>query len=168
MKIEVQRKNAVNNVDMSNLRAPWQNGPYTHTEQHKNMQNTKLQQTFRKNVSKFCVCFTLLARTSDRWVQGSWRAPGVPEEGAHHRCWDSLPAHWKLPGQLSVKKEGMKSVSDIAKHYENLSVIFVTFVSDLCSHYWHQAVWRWKLNASWTQCFPQACSCLKINASTGF
>jgi len=28
--------NVVNNVDMSSLRAPWQNGPYTekHTEQH--------------------------------------------------------------------------------------------------------------------------------------
>jgi len=25
---DVQRKNVVNNVDMSNLRAPWQNGPY--------------------------------------------------------------------------------------------------------------------------------------------
>jgi len=34
----VQSKNVVNNVDMSSLRAPWQNGPYInqHTEPHKN------------------------------------------------------------------------------------------------------------------------------------
>ena len=33
-----QWKNGVTNVDMSSLRAPWQNGQYTekHTEQHKN------------------------------------------------------------------------------------------------------------------------------------
>jgi len=50
---DVQRKNVVNNVDLSSLRAPWQNGPYKnkHTEQHKNTQNTKTQQTFRKNYS---------------------------------------------------------------------------------------------------------------------
>jgi len=36
---------------MSSLRAPWQNGPYKnkHTEQHKNTQSTKAQQTFRIN-----------------------------------------------------------------------------------------------------------------------
>jgi len=40
--IDVQRKNVVNNVDMSSLRASWQNGPYkTHKEQHKNTQHTK-------------------------------------------------------------------------------------------------------------------------------
>ena len=35
---DVQRKNVVNNVDMSSLRAPWQNGPYKnqHIERHKN------------------------------------------------------------------------------------------------------------------------------------
>jgi len=34
----VQRKNAVNNVDVSSLMAPWQNSPYInqHKEQHKN------------------------------------------------------------------------------------------------------------------------------------
>ena len=33
---DVQRKNVVNNVDMSSLRAPWQIGPYTekHIEHH--------------------------------------------------------------------------------------------------------------------------------------
>ena len=33
-----KEKNVVNNVDMSSLRAPCQNGPYKnqHTEQHKN------------------------------------------------------------------------------------------------------------------------------------
>ena len=32
-------ENVVNNVDMSSLRAPWQNGPYKnkHTERHKNI-----------------------------------------------------------------------------------------------------------------------------------
>jgi len=45
-----EEKNVVNNVDMSSLRALWQNDPYTnqHTEQHKNTYNTKTQQTFRK------------------------------------------------------------------------------------------------------------------------
>jgi len=44
---DVQRKNVVNNVDMSILRALWQKGQYTekHTEQHK--KNTKTQKTFR-------------------------------------------------------------------------------------------------------------------------
>jgi len=38
---DVQRKNVVNNVDMSSLRAPWQKGPYTnkHTEKHRTTQN---------------------------------------------------------------------------------------------------------------------------------
>jgi len=41
---------------MSSLRAPWQNGLYKnqHTEQHKNMLNTMMQQTFRKELF-FCV-----------------------------------------------------------------------------------------------------------------
>jgi len=45
---------------MSRLKAPWQNGPYKnkHTEQHKNMQNTKTQQTFRR--SCFCFVFRIL------------------------------------------------------------------------------------------------------------
>ena len=29
---DVQRKNVVNNVDKSNLWAPWQNGPYKNTQ----------------------------------------------------------------------------------------------------------------------------------------
>ena len=47
---DVQRKNIVNNVDMSSLRTPWQNGPYKnqHTERHKNTKNTMTQQTLRK------------------------------------------------------------------------------------------------------------------------
>jgi len=35
---DVQRKNVVNNVDMSRLRAPWQNGSYT--EKHAKQQKT--------------------------------------------------------------------------------------------------------------------------------
>ena len=48
----------VNNVIMSSLRAPRQNGPYKNkqTKQHKNTQNTKTQQTFRKKL--FCVFLT--------------------------------------------------------------------------------------------------------------
>jgi len=48
---DIQRKNFVNNVDMSRLRAPWQNGLYKnyHTERHKNTYNTLTQQTFRNN-----------------------------------------------------------------------------------------------------------------------
>jgi len=48
-------KNVANNVDMSSLKVPWQNGTYKnqHTEQHKNMYNTKTQQTFRKKLL-FC------------------------------------------------------------------------------------------------------------------
>jgi len=40
---DVQTKNVVYNVDMSYLRAPWQNGPYKnyHKEQHKNSYNIK-------------------------------------------------------------------------------------------------------------------------------
>ena len=45
------KKECCKNVDRSSLRAQWQNGPYkiTHTEQHKNTQNTKTQHTFRIN-----------------------------------------------------------------------------------------------------------------------
>jgi len=41
---DVQRKNVVNNVDMSSLRAPWQNSPYKnkHAEQRKNVLNMLL------------------------------------------------------------------------------------------------------------------------------
>jgi len=53
--IDVHRMYVVNNVDMSRLKAPWQNDTYKikHTEQHKNTQNTKTQQIFRTNY--FCV-----------------------------------------------------------------------------------------------------------------
>jgi len=46
---DVQRKNVVNSVDMSSLRAPWQKGPYEnkHTEQHKNTW-TPRQQTHQE------------------------------------------------------------------------------------------------------------------------
>jgi len=39
------KKDTVNNVDMSSLRAPRQNGPYKNqqTEQHENTWNTKTQ-----------------------------------------------------------------------------------------------------------------------------
>jgi len=51
------KKTFVNNVDMSSLRAPWQNGPYKnkHTDQHTNTQNTKTQQTFRKIIIFFVI-----------------------------------------------------------------------------------------------------------------
>jgi len=54
---DVQRTNVVNNVDMSSLRAPWQNGLYKnkHSEQHKHTQNPKMQQTFRVN---YFLCFS--------------------------------------------------------------------------------------------------------------
>ena len=54
---DVQRKNVINNVDVSSIRAPWQNGPYKskHTEQHKNTQNTKTQKTFSIN---YVLCFS--------------------------------------------------------------------------------------------------------------
>ena len=49
--------NVVNNVDMSCLRAPWQNGPYKneHNERHKNAYNIMTQQTFRKTIF---LCFS--------------------------------------------------------------------------------------------------------------
>ena len=50
----VQTKSVVNNVDMSCLRASWQNGPYKHKERHKNSYNIMTQQTFRKKLY-FCV-----------------------------------------------------------------------------------------------------------------
>ena len=31
---DVQRKNVVNNVDMSSLKAPWENGPHTENSQN--------------------------------------------------------------------------------------------------------------------------------------
>jgi len=42
---DVQRKNVVNNVEMSSLRAPWQNDLYKnkHTEQHKKHVECHLQ-----------------------------------------------------------------------------------------------------------------------------
>jgi len=59
--IDVPRKNVVNNVDMSGLRAPWQNGPYKnqHTEQHKNIyltprRNIHLEKTISTISSNTC------------------------------------------------------------------------------------------------------------------
>jgi len=56
----VQKKNVVNNVDMSSLRASWQNGPYKNqqTERLKNRQNSMTQQTFTINYF-LCCCFLL-------------------------------------------------------------------------------------------------------------
>ena len=57
---DVHRKNVVNNVDTSSLRAPWQNGPYTekHTEQHKkhveHQDATEIQKHF------LCVFYNLI------------------------------------------------------------------------------------------------------------
>ena len=41
---DVQRKNVVNNVDMSSVRTPWQNDPYKniHTEQHKDITRVRV------------------------------------------------------------------------------------------------------------------------------
>jgi len=46
-----------NKVVMSSLKAPWQNNPYKNkrTEQHKNTQNTKMQQTF---IINYFLCFS--------------------------------------------------------------------------------------------------------------
>jgi len=41
---DLQRKNVVNNVDMSSLMAPWHNGPYKNTQN-----NTKTRRTPRRN-----------------------------------------------------------------------------------------------------------------------
>ena len=43
--IDVQRKNFVNNVDMSSLRVPWPNGPNTHKKQN----NLSTPSTPRRN-----------------------------------------------------------------------------------------------------------------------
>ena len=53
--IDVQRKNEVNNKDMSSLRTPWQHGPYTykHTEQHKHTRRTPR----RKKHSEKSLCY---------------------------------------------------------------------------------------------------------------
>jgi len=49
---------------MSSLRVPWQNGPYKnkHTEQHKNTQNIKTQQTSGKNLF-LCLTFNIVFNT---------------------------------------------------------------------------------------------------------
>jgi len=54
---DVETKNVANNVDMSCLRAPWQNGPYKnqHKGRHKNSYNIMTQQTFRKHIF---LCFS--------------------------------------------------------------------------------------------------------------
>ena len=54
---DVQRKNVVNNVDMSSLRAPWQNGPYKnqHTERQKARRTPWRNIHLEKTI--LCVCF---------------------------------------------------------------------------------------------------------------
>ena len=54
---DVQRKNVVNNVDVSCLREPWQNGPYknTHREQHKNTPVERQDPTDIQKITTFCV-----------------------------------------------------------------------------------------------------------------
>jgi len=63
---DVQRKNVVNNVDKSSLRAPCQKGPYTnkHTEQHKTRRTYKpcLLQKRKENsydLKLNCLCILL-------------------------------------------------------------------------------------------------------------
>ena len=55
---DVQRKNAVNNVDKSSLWAPWQNGPYKNTQNITKHEYTKTQQTFRNN---YFLCFSFFS-----------------------------------------------------------------------------------------------------------
>jgi len=82
---QVQRKNVVNNVDMSSLRAPWQNDPYKnkHTEQHNNTKNTKTHQTFRF-VCVYRIFKTRLICTNEnnRYVPGLL---GIPCRQRRHR-----------------------------------------------------------------------------------
>ena len=56
-----------NNVDMSSLRAPWQNGPYKkqHTKRHKNTYNIMTQQTIRKTIS---LCFSDFSKPTYLYV----------------------------------------------------------------------------------------------------
>jgi len=51
----VQIQNVVNNVDMSSLRAPWQNGPYKKQlkEQHKTLRTPRHNRYLEKNISFF-------------------------------------------------------------------------------------------------------------------
>ena len=66
----VQRKNVVNNVDMSRWGASWQNGPYKnkHTEQHKNTQNTKTQQKLKNFIYLFYGFFLFILAFSDNFL----------------------------------------------------------------------------------------------------
>jgi len=52
---DVQRKNVVNNDDMSSLRAPRQNDPYKtqHTEQHKTRRTPRRNRHLYKNIIFF-------------------------------------------------------------------------------------------------------------------
>ena len=49
---DFQRRNVVYTVDMSSLRAPWQNGPYKiqHTEQHKTRRTPRRSRHLEKNL----------------------------------------------------------------------------------------------------------------------
>ena len=53
---DVQRKNVVNNVDMSSFRAPWQIGPYTetYTDQDKVHQETTYMYIQKKTTILLC------------------------------------------------------------------------------------------------------------------
>jgi len=72
---DVQRKNVVNNVDMSSLRTLWQNGPYKnqHTEQHKTFSNIlslcarwPITQS-NTNTDTLPFCKSLLFLTESKW-----------------------------------------------------------------------------------------------------
>ena len=56
---DIKRKNVVHIVDMSSLRAPWQNGPYKnqHTEHHKKTQRTP-KRTRHLEKTHIVLCFS--------------------------------------------------------------------------------------------------------------
>ena len=68
---DVQRKNVVNNVDMSSLRPPWQNGLY----KNQYTEHTKTQRTPRRNrnleKNSFCVFPKIKMPSATHWYSSS-------------------------------------------------------------------------------------------------
>jgi len=78
---------------MSSLRAPWQK----HREQHRNMQNNKTQQTFRK---KMFLCFS----DSSICIFNLWFPKWFLQEMLSYRPGTFNDVHWRFKPVLSYSK----------------------------------------------------------------
>ena len=131
---DVQRKNVINNVDKSSLRAPWQNGPHKnqHTERHKTRRTPWCNRHLKK-----CVIF------------GNTNVDSACSENSSFRSymyfeWNIPVCHAEVNGKLILAPFVSFGVNSYQKYYASLR-----FWCSVISLYLFSCVLLWRSCVIW-------------------